>query len=79
MSYPDAAGKAGNGWGFLPYMIGGCYYSVDGKYYFIPIDATITVTDNEGKLKIEFNGPVQKDDYSDGGQGSLLLDNITKA
>ena len=81
MSYPDAAGKAGNGWGFPAYgMLGGCYYVVDGKYYYIPNDATVTATENSnGTLKIEFAGAVQKDDYSDGGQGSVLLDNIAKA
>jgi hypothetical protein len=80
MSYPDAPGKAGNGWGFAAWgMFGGCYFKVDGAYYFIPADATITVTDNGGLLKIRFEGPVQKDDYSDGGQGGLLLNNVAKA
>ena len=80
MSYPDAVGKAGNGWGFAAWnYFGGCYFVVDGAYYFIPADATITVTDNGGLLKIRFEGPVQKDDYSDGGQGGLLLNNVAKA
>ena len=79
MSYPDAPGKAGNGWGFLPYMIGGCWFTVDGSYYYIPAEATITVTDNGGTLKIKFEGPIQKDDYSDGGTGGLLLSNVAKS
>ena len=78
-SYPHENLTAGNGWGFLPYMVGGSYYVVDGKYYYIPADAIIKVTDTAGKLKFEFSGAVQKDDYSDGGQGSVLLDNVTKA
>lgn len=80
MSYPDAPGKAGNGWGFAAYnFFGGCYFMVDGAYYFIPAEATITVSNNGGNLKIRFEGPIQKDDYSDGGQGGLLLDSIAKA
>ncbi|MBO4743494.1 MAG: hypothetical protein J5533_07660 [Bacteroidales bacterium] len=81
MSYPDAVGKAGNGWGFAAWnMFGGCYYKVDGAYYFIPADATITVTAlSGGALKFKFSGSIQKDDYSDGGQGGLLLNNVTKA
>ena len=80
MSYPDAPGKAGNGWGFAAWgMFGGCYFVVDGAYYFIPAEATITVSNNGGNLKIRFEGPIQKDDYSDGGQGGLLLDNIAKS
>ena len=80
MSYPDAAGKAGNGWGFAAWnMFGGCYYIVDGAYYFIPADATITVSANsDGTLKFRFSGSIQKDDYSDGGQGGLLLGNVAK-
>lgn len=80
MSYPDAVGKAGNGWGFAAWnMFGGCYFLVDGAYYFIPSDATITVSANgDGTLKFKFEGPVQKDDYSDGGQGGLLLNNVAK-
>ena len=81
MSYPDAVGKAGNGWGFAAWnMFGGCYFVVDGSYYFIPADATINVSNNsDGTLKIKFEGPVQKDDYSDGGTGGVLLDKIAKA
>lgn len=81
MSYPDAPGKAGNGWGFAAWgMFGGCYFVVDGAYYFIPEAATVNVSNNaDGTLKIKFEGPVQKDDYSDGGQGGLLLNNIAKS
>ena len=80
MSYPDAVGKAGNGWGWLPYMVGGCYFVVDGAYYFIPAEATITVSNNaDGTIKIKFEGAIQKDDYSDGGQGGLLLNNVAKS
>ena len=81
MSYPDAVGKAGNGWGFAAWnYFGGCYYIVDGAYYFIPADATITVSANsDGTLKFRFSGSVQKDDYSDGGQGGLLLNNVAKS
>ena len=81
MSYPDAPGKAGNGWGFAAWgMFGGCYFIVDGAYYFIPIDATVNVSANaDGTLKFKFEGPVQKDDYSDGGQGGVLLDNVAKS
>ena len=80
MSYPDAVGKAGNGWGFAAWnMFGGCYYKVDGAYYFIPVDATITVSANsDNTLKFKFSGSIQKDDYSDGGQGGLLLNNVAK-
>ena len=81
MSYPDAVGKAGNGWGFAAWnMFGGCYYIVDGSYYFIPADATITVSNNsDNTIKIKFSGSIQKDDYSDGGQGGLLLNHVTKS
>lgn len=80
MSYPDAVGKAGNGWGWLPYMVGGCYFVVDGEYYFIPADATINVSNNsDGTIKVKFEGPVQKSDNSDGGQGGLLLNNVAKS
>ena len=81
MSYPDAVGKAGNGWGFASWgMFGGCYFLVDGAYYFIPADATITVSNkSDGTIKIKFEGAIQKDDYSDGGQGGLLLDNVAKS
>ena len=81
MSYPNAVGKAGNGWGFAAWgMFGGCYFMVDGAYYFIPADATITVSNkSDGTIKIRFEGAVQKDDYSDGGQGGLLLDNVAKS
>ena len=80
MSYPDAPGKAGNGWGFAAWgMFGGCYFIVDGAYCFIPADATINVSANaDGTLKFKFEGPIQKDDYSDGGQGGLLLNNVAK-
>ena len=81
MSYPDAPGKAGNGWGFAAWgMFGGCYFLVDGAYYFIPAEATIKVSNNaDGTLKIKFEGSIQKDDYSDGGQGGLLLNNVAKS
>ena len=81
MSYPDAVGKAGNGWGFAAWgMFGGCYFLVDGSYYFIPADATINVSNNaDGTIKIKFEGAIQKDDYSDGGQGGLLLNNVVKS
>ena len=81
MSYPDAVGKAGNGWGYAMFnMFGGCYFKVDGSYYFIPADAKINVSNNaDGTLKIKFEGAIQKDDYSDGGQGGLLLNNIAKS
>lgn len=80
MSYPDAVGKAGNGWGFAAYnFFGGCYFVADGAYYFIPADATITVSNNtDGTIKIRFQGPIQKDDYSDGGTGGVLLNNVAK-
>ena len=80
MSYPDAVGKAGNGWGFAAYnMFGGCYFKVGEAYYFIPADATIKVSNNaDGTIKIKFQGSIQKDDYSDGGQGGLLLNNVAK-
>ena len=81
MSYPNAPGKAGNGWGFAAWgMFGGCYFLVDGAYYFIPAEATIKVSNNaDGTLKIKFEGSIQKDDYSDGGQGGLLLNNVAKS
>ena len=80
MSYPDAVGKAGNGWGWLPYMKGGCYFVVDGNYYWIPSGATIKVSNNaDGTLKIKFEGAIQNSDNSDGGQGGLLLNNIAKS
>ena len=81
MSYPNAVGKAGNGWGYAAYnFFGGCYFKVDGSYYFIPADATINVSNNaDGTLKIKFEGSIQKDDYSDGGKGGLLLDKIAKS
>lgn len=79
MSYPDAIGKAGNGWGFIPWMKGGCYFIVDGNYYWIPADATIKVSNNpDGTLKIKFEGAIQNSDNSDGGQGGVLLNNIAK-
>ena len=80
MSYPDAVGKAGNGWGFIPWMKGGCYFVVDGNYYWIPADATIKVSNNaDGTLKIKFEGAIQNSDNSDGGQGGVLLNNIAKS
>ena len=81
MSYPNAVGKAGNGWGFASWnFFGGCYFIADGAYYFIPEGATIHVSNNaNGTLKIKFEGAIQKDDYSDGGQGGLLLSNIAKS
>ena len=80
MSYPDAVGKAGNGWGFAAWnMFGGCYYIVDGAYYFIPADATVNVTANaDGSLKFKFSGSVQDENYADAGAGGLLLDNVAK-
>jgi len=81
MSYPDAPGKAGNGWGFPAWgMVGGCYFVADGAYYYIPSEATINISNNaDGTLKIKFEGSIQKDDYSDGGKGGLLLNNIAKS
>ena len=79
MAYPDAIGKAGNGWGFIPFMKGGSYFVVDGKYYWIPSDATIVVTKkSDGTLKFKFEGAIQNSDNTDGGQGGLLLDNVAK-
>ena len=80
MSYPDAVGKAGNGWGFIPWMKGGCYFVVEGNYYWIPSDSTIKVSNNaDGTLKIKFEGAIQNSDNTDGGQGGLLLNNIAKS
>ncbi len=80
MSYPDAVGKAGNGWGWLPYMKGGCYFVVDGNYYWIPSDSVIKVSNNaDGTLKIKFEGAIQNSDNSDGGMGGVLLNNIAKS
>ena len=94
MAYPDAIGKAGNGWGFIPFMKGGsyfvvdgnyywipsdAYFVVDGNYYWIPSDATIVVTKkSDGTLKFKFEGAIQNSDNTDGGQGGLLLDNVAK-
>ena len=79
MSYPDAVGKAGNGWGFAAFnMFGGCYYLIDGAHYFIPAGATITVKNNaDGTLKIKFEGAIQDESYADL-TGGLLLNNIAK-
>ena len=80
MSYPDAVGKAGNGWGYIPWMKGGCYFVVEGNYYWIPSDSTIKVSNNaDGTLKIKFEGAIQNSDNTDGGQGGLLLNNIAKS
>lgn len=80
MSYPDAVGKAGNGWGFIPWMKGGCYFVVECNYYWIPSDSTIKVSNNaDGTLKIKFEGAIQNSDNTDGGQGGLLLNNIAKS
>ena len=80
MSYPNAVGKAGNGWGWLPYMWGGCYFIVDGNYYWIPSDSIINVSNNaDGTLKIKFEGAIQNSDNSDGGTGGVLLNNIAKS
>lgn len=80
MSYPDAVGKAGNGWGFIPWMKGGCYFVVEGNYYWIPSDSTIKVSNNpDGTLKIKFEGAIQNSDNTDGGQGGVLLNNIVKS
>ena len=80
MSYPDAVGKAGNGWGFIPWMKGGCYFVVEGNYYWIPSDSTSKVSNNpDGTLKIKFEGAIQNSDNTDGGQGGVLLNNIVKS
>ena len=81
MSYPNAPGKAGNGWGFAAYnFFGGCYFTVDGAYYFIPAGATINVSNNsDGTLKIKFEGAIQDESYADAGQGGLLLNNIAQS
>ena len=81
MSYPDAVGKAGNGWGFAAWgMFGGCYFLVDGAYYFIPSDATVNVSANaDGTLKFKFEGSIQDENYGDAGQGGLLLNNVAKS
>jgi len=78
MSYPDAVGKAGNGWGMAAWnYFGGCYFKVEGEAYYIPADATITVSNNsDGTLKFKFEGPIQKSDYSDGGTGGVLLNHV---
>ena len=80
MSYPDAVGKAGNGWGWIPYMKGGCYFLIGEDYYWIPSGNTITVSNNsDGTLKIKMEGPILNADNTDGGQGGLLLNNIAKS
>ena len=81
MSYPDAVGKAGNGWGFPAWgMVGGCYFLVDGAYYWIPNDATVTVSANaDGSLKFKFEGAIQDENYGDAGQGGVLLNNVSKS
>ena len=81
MSYPDAVGKAGNGWGFPAWgMVGGCYFLVDGAYYWIPNDATVTVSANaDGTLKFKFEGAIQDENYGDAGQGGVLLNNVSKS
>ena len=80
MAYPDAVGKAGNGWGWIPYMKGGCYFLIDENYYWIPTGNTITVSNNsDGTIKIKMEGPVQNADNTDAGQGGLLLNNIAKS
>ena len=81
MSYPDAVGKAGNGWGFPAWgMVGGCYFVVDGAYYWIPNDATVTVSANaDGTLKFKFEGAIQDENYGDAGQGGVLLNNVAKS
>ena len=81
MSYPDAVGKAGNGWGFASWgMFGGCYFKLDGAYYFIPTGATVTVTNkSDGSIKIKFEGAIQDENYGEAGQGGLLLDNVAKS
>ena len=82
MSYPDAAGKAGNGVYVPGYLECGCYYIIDGKGYLINAGSTVVVSANaDGSLKFEF-GPAEVGDAStwqSAGQGSLLLDNVTKA
>lgn len=81
MSYPDAPGKAGNGWGFPAWgMVGGCYFVVDGAYYWIPSEATIKVSNNaDGTIKIKFEGPIQDESSGDAGQGGVLLNNVAKS
>ena len=79
MSYPNAVGKAGNGWGFAAWnMFGGCYYLVNGKHYFLPNDATLTVSANsDGTLKFKAAGTFQDEDYANV-EGGLLLNNVAK-
>ena len=78
MSYPDAVGKAGNGWGYIPWMKGGCYFLVDGSYYWIPSGATITVSKNaDGTLKFKASGTFQDESYAEVSAG-LLLNNVAK-
>ena len=83
MSYPDAAGKAGNGFYIAMgdfVMAGGCFYVVEDTLFYIPVGATVTATENaDGTLKFEFTGKTQNADYTDGAEGSLLLDNVAKA
>ena len=81
MSYPDEPGKAGIGWGFSSWGIfGGCYYKLDGSYYFIPSGETVTVSSNaDGSLKFRFVGNVQNENNSVTCQGGLLLDNVVKS
>ena len=81
MSYPDAVGKAGNGWGMAQYnYYGGCYFMVDGAAYYIPVDAIVTVSANtDGTLKFKFEGNIQDANYQPAGTGGLLLNNVAKA
>ena len=79
-SYPHENLTAGNGWGFAAYnFYGGSFYLFDGAVYFIPIDATIKVTDTAGTLKFEFEGAVQNADYQPVEGGKLVLENVAKA
>ena len=84
-SYPHENLTAGNGWGVSAwYMFGGCWYIVEENLFFIPTGSTIKVTDTAGTLKFEFSGNVdteatQGSTEEFAGEGSLLLDNVTKA
>ena len=80
MAYPDAVGKAGNGF-VIPGVFGcGCYYLVEDSCFLIPVGATVTVTENTDKsLKFEFAGDVLDPSFEPAGEGSLVLDNVAKA
>ena len=79
-SYPHENLTAGNGWGFAAYnFFGGSFFVVESSIFFLPVDATLKVTDNAGTLKFEFEGAVQDADYAPVEGGALLLENVTKA